>query len=176
VAISVLAAVVALLVWQETATVAQGPLRLPPVRIPGTDVVLDDGWMLVYTDGTVRRCMYAVPPAWMVSGHGWSAMEPHGNAMVEVSLIEYPQWSALRAAVQAAQPSATWREDTPNRFRIEGVDGSRTWQYVAEGDGAHACTANIEVKRADRVQEVVQKIASSVHVAHGSDLDWMKKR
>jgi hypothetical protein len=158
------------------ASVAQAPLRQAPVRIPGTDVVLEDGWTLVYTVGADYRCIYAVPASWVVSPQGWRAVDPRGAARVEVSALDYATWAALRSTVRTTVPSAALHEDTPRRLRIEVRDGARTWQRVAEGDGAHVCSADInDANVTEREEQVIRKIASTLHLSHASDMIWMKR-
>jgi hypothetical protein len=166
---------VAIAVLLGTVAGAQGPTREPPVRIPGTGVVLGDGWTLVYTNGAAWRCMYAVPTSWVVSPRGWKAADADGVSHLEVAALADSRWAAHRNAVEAAMPAAALREDSPRRFRIEQLDGARLREHIEESDGAHVCAADIDIGRTDRLQQVAQKIASTVHVAHESDLQWMKK-
>lgn len=152
---------------------AQGPQRQRAVRIPGTDIMLDGGWQLLWTaDG---RCNYAVPASWRVSADGRSATQLDGAVMVTVSAIGAASSSAHRAAVKAAMRAATVREDTPRRLWIEGIDGPWAWQHVSVNDGARVCAADIESRTRDRVLDVVQKIALSVRVAHDDDRQWTKR-
>ena len=159
-----------------TVALAQAPRREPPVKIPGTDLVLEEGWRLVYTSGTGYRCMYAVPSSWAVSPHGWKAVEPGGIGLIEMSTFETAQWTSARRAVQAAMRSAIVQESTTRRFRAEDADESRIWQHIAENDGAHVCAADVETRRTDRIHQIVDRIAVTVHVSHESNLTWTKPR
>ena len=152
---------------------AQGPQRQHAVRIPGTDIMLDGGWQLLWTaDG---RCSYAVPASWPTSAGGRRTTRPDGAISVSVSAIDAVSASAHRAAVKAAMRSATVREDTRARLWIEGTDGPWAWQHVSVSDGARMCNADIESRPRDRALDVVQKIASSVRVAYDGDRQWTKR-
>lgn len=152
---------------------AQGPQRQRAVRVPGTDIMLDGGWQLLWTaDG---RCNYAVPASWRVSADRRSTAQPDGAVMVTVSAIDAASASAHRAAVKAAMRTATVREDTPRRLWVEEMDGPWAWQHVSVDDGARGCSADIESRTRDRGLELVQKIALSVRVAHDDDRRWMKR-
>jgi hypothetical protein len=152
---------------------AQGPQRQRAVRVPGTDIMLDGGWQLLWTAD--RRCSYAVPASWRVSADGRSTAQPDGAVRVTVSAIDAASSSAHRAAVKAAMRAATVREDTPRRLWVEGMDGPWAWQHVSVDDGARVCSADIESRTRDRAQDVVQKIALSVRVAHDDDRRWTKR-
>jgi hypothetical protein len=152
---------------------AQGPQRQRAVRVPGTDIMLDGGWQLLWTAD--RRCSYAVPASWRVSADGRSTARPDGAVKVTVSAVDAASSSAHRAAVKAAMPAATVREDTPRRLWLEGMDGSWAWQHVSVDAGARLCSADIESRSRDREPELVQKIALSVRVAHDDDPRWTKR-
>jgi hypothetical protein len=153
--------------------IAQGPQRQQAVRIPGTDIVLDGGWQLLWTaDG---RCSYAVPAAWRKSDDGRRTTQPDGAITVTVSAIDGASSSAHRAAVKAAMRFATVREDTRVRLWLEGMDGPWAWQHVSVSDGERTCTADIESRPRDRARDVVQKIALSVRVALDGDRQWTKR-
>ena len=167
--------VVALAIAHGPISSAQAPLRQPSIRVPGTDVVLAEGWSLIYTDGAASSCMYAVPVFWVVSPSGWWAYEPGGAVSIAIAALDAAQWASHRAAVQAAMPAAMSREDTPRRMWLEQVNGAHTWQHVAERDAAHVCAATIETTRTDRSRQVMRTIASTVHVAQEPVLNWITK-
>jgi hypothetical protein len=171
---SVPAVAIAIIVtWCGPVTSAQGPRREQPIRVPGTDVVLGDGWTVVLTNGAEYRCMYAVPTSWAVSPRGERAIDREGEVRVDLSTLDDAQWIAHRSAVRAAMPPAALRQDTSRRFRIEQLSGTRVWEHIEESDGIHVCAVDIETTRAN--QDLVLKIASTVHVAHANNLSWMGK-
>jgi len=153
----------ALVLADPVAAQAQRPARA--VRIPGTDVVLEDGWLF---RSTKDRCSYTVPGSWRVSADGRWASPPDGAASVGVFAITIASWSTHRATLKAAVRGATVRADTPRRFWIEWIDGPQTRQHISINDGTRVCTADIEATSKTVLPGVVQKIASSLSIA-GND-------
>jgi len=151
---------------------AQGPQREHSVRIPDTDIVLDEGWSLVLTAG--RRCAYAIPAAWPVSGDGARAVRPDGAVSVSVAEVDVTNWSSYRRAVQTAMQPVIVHEDTSQRFWVERVGAQRAWHHISVTDGARVCSADIQSASSEREPNVMQRIASSVRVAHDGDQRWIK--
>jgi hypothetical protein len=135
------------------------------VRVPGTDIMLEAGWELLQTiDG---QCMYTVPATWVVSDDRRSARQPDGTTSLSVAALE-TNWSWHRSAVRSTMLPATVLEDTDHRLWIERRDGQSWWQHVSVGEGGRVCAADIEARPPNRGPEVVQQIASSVRVSHGT--------
>jgi len=163
----------ALIISLQLTTAAQGPQRPRTLRLPWTGTVLETGWkLIVAADG---RCFYTVPESWPVSGDGRQTVSPDGAMWVYLSATYVRSWSEYRETVKTAMQPAIVHVDVFSRLWVERIEGSRSWQHVLAGDRSNVCTADIETRSRERAADVVQKIASSVGVAHDGDREWTKR-
>jgi hypothetical protein len=153
--------------------VAQGPQRRQSVRLPGTDIMLEAGWKLVWTAD--QRCAYAIPAAWLMSGDGRRAEPPEGTVSVSVVAIDAPDWAAHRSAIKRAMPAVTVREDSAHRLWVERWEGAWLWQHVSVSEGSGVCSADIQTHPGNRFPDIVRKIAMSVFVAQDADRERLTR-
>ena len=115
-----------------------------------------------------RRAMH-VHRARHMGRLGRSAQRPPARRddVADVAAVE-TNWSWHRSVVRSTMLPATVLEDTDHRLWIERRDGQSWWQHVSVGEGGRVCAADIEARPQNRGPEVVQQIASSVRVSHGT--------
>jgi hypothetical protein len=123
----------------SSATAAQPPVR-PGVHIPGTDLVLREGWQLFSTSDL--RCMYVAPVDWRLMTNSDAAQSADGRSWIAAAAIDPALWETHRAQI-LRDTGAVVHADTAHRLWVERREGTHLWHHIAVTDGQHACGADL---------------------------------
>lgn len=156
------------------AATAQAPLRQRTLVLPGTDIVLEEGWQLLFTAD--EACAFTVPATWPVApNHVW-ATKPDGR--ISATFDEQPStsWAMYKVRIREALKPTTVLDDSDRRLWIERGDATRIRHHISITDGRRICSADVQVLRSpEPTSELVHKIISGMRVTRAGDLRWMKE-
>jgi hypothetical protein len=156
------------------AATVQAPLRQRSVVLPGTDIVLEAGWRLLFTADAA--CAYLVPATWPIApNHTWATM-PDGRISATFDNQPSAGWAMHKMRLRETLKPATVLDDSDRRFWVELADSRRILHHISLTDGRTICSADVQVRRTpEPASEIVDKIISGVRVTRAGDLRWMKE-
>jgi hypothetical protein len=115
-----------------TCILATGPLgaqRRNPARdvtIPGTDLVVQPGWLLLQRDG----CWFTVPLGWKAAASGNAFDGPDGSTLL-VRRLQFSDWTAhIARTTRTLGSRSTVRDDTTQHLWIETRQADVVEEYA----------------------------------------------
>ncbi len=120
---------------------AQRPERQQEVKVPGTNISLRVGWLLLFREG----CRFAVPGSWHPNDDASLVIAPDGSN-ISVRAFRVTSWSAHKAQIKAAFGSVkVVHEDSDLRLWFEIGEKTRIQHYVDVLNGPTVCSALLEI-------------------------------
>jgi hypothetical protein len=156
------------------AATAQAPLWQRSVVLPGTDIVLEAGWRLLFTADAA--CAYMVPATWPIAAnHRW-VTRPDGHISATFDNQRSAGWTMYKMRIKETLRPTTVLDDSDRRFWVELADTQRIVHHISLTDGRTICSADVQMRRSpEPASEIVNKIISGMRVTRADDLFWMKK-